>query len=297
MPRPSPAHLGALPTIAPGHEFLNRREVQAAGLHRDWIKGISSLSGFPAEAIVLSGGYEDDWDAGGTILYTGEGGNSEGKQIADQTLTGGNLALHRSFEQQTPIRVIRQIRPSRTRSSWYYQYAGLYAVASCSYERGRSGFMIWRFLLEQLSELASAAPNNADVQELPAVYQPAPRITTSINRLVRDTRLMQQVKRLYDFKCQVCLQRLANQVRPYAEAAHLQPLGAPHHGPDTLDNLLCLCPNHHVLLDMGAWSLDDQFNIQGLPGTLQLHSAHRLKVEWARYHRNNIYQDTGKKRR
>ena len=33
------------------------------------------------------------------------------------------------------------------------------------------------------------------------------------------------------------------------EAAHIRPLGAPHNGPDTLDNTLCLCPNHHVPFD------------------------------------------------
>jgi hypothetical protein len=36
------------------------------------------------------------------------------------------------------------------------------------------------------------------------------------------------------------------------EAAHIRPLGAPHNGPDTLDNTLCLCPNHHVLFDHGG---------------------------------------------
>jgi hypothetical protein len=33
------------------------------------------------------------------------------------------------------------------------------------------------------------------------------------------------------------------------EAAHIRPLGAPHNGPDTWDNTLCLCPNHHVPFD------------------------------------------------
>lgn len=37
-----------------------------------------------AAAIVMSGGYEDDYDIGTEILYTGEGGNdpSTGKQVA-----------------------------------------------------------------------------------------------------------------------------------------------------------------------------------------------------------------------
>lgn len=41
-------------------------------------------------------------------------------------------------------------------------------------------------------------------------------------------------------------------VAPYAEAAHIRALGSPHNGPDVIENVLCLCPNHHVLFDNGA---------------------------------------------
>lgn len=290
---PAPVRLGAIPGVLPGHEFFTRKEVKAAGLHRDWMKGISHLTGNPAEAIVLSGGYEDDFDAGGTILYTGEGGNQDKKQVADQTLTGGNLALDRSFRQQTPVRVIRKVHSKSLGD--YYQYAGLYRVTGCQYERGRSGFMIWRFWLEQIepseTPAAAVATGTATIAaESEAVYAPAPRRLTTSARLVRDTSVMRRVKDLYEYHCQVCGTQLTNGPKLYAEAAHVQPLGAPHHGPDTLNNLLCLCPNHHVLLDMGAWSLDDNFRLAGLAGQLTLHPAHGLRVEWAQYHRRHIFQ-------
>ncbi|RYU79700.1 YDG/SRA domain-containing protein [Hymenobacter persicinus] len=287
---PAPIVLGAIAGVLPGHEFRNRKEVKAAGLHRDWVKGISHLMGNPAEAIVLSGGYEDDFDAGGTILYTGEGGNQDKKQVADQTLMGGNLSLHLSFTNKTPVRVIRKIRSKSLGD--YYQYAGLYSVTSCEYQRGRSGFMIWRFLLEQIEseelQAATVTPEDA-VAERAALYTPVPRRITTAARLVRDTRVMRRVKDLYEYHCQVCGNQLANGRKLYAEAAHVQPLGSPHHGPDTLNNLLCLCPNHHVLLDMGAWSLEDNFSLAGLAGQLVLHPAHGLRPEWAQYHRRHIF--------
>ena len=46
-------------------------------------------------SIVLSGGYVDHEDLGDVIIYTGEGGRdpNTGRQIADQQLISGNLAL------------------------------------------------------------------------------------------------------------------------------------------------------------------------------------------------------------
>lgn len=57
------------------------------------------------------------------------------------------------------------------------------------------------------------------------------------------------VKRLYNDTCQVCGTRLVNAAGAYSEGAHIRPLGVPHNGPDTLDNILCLCPNCHALFD------------------------------------------------
>jgi len=38
----------------------------------------------------------------------------------------------------------------------------------------------------------------------------------------------------------------------YLEAHHLKPLGKRHNGPDMEKNLVCVCPNCHVLLDFNA---------------------------------------------
>lgn len=285
--RPVPVHIGPVAGIEPGHEFLRRSEVKDAGLHRDLYKGISNLKGYPAEAIVLSGGYEDDLDLGSVILYTGEGGNQEGRQVADQQLKGGNLALQISFEQQTPVRVIRKVQEGKTA---FYQYAGLYLVTRSSAQLGRSGHLIWQFRLEMLD--AEASPDSAEtlLQEPAVTYAPAPRQLALTSRVVRDTRLMRAVKELYDFSCQVCAARLPTPTGPYAEAAHIRGLGGPHHGPDKLDNLLCLCPNHHVTFDRGSWAVNDDGTLRGQPGRLTLAPAHEVNPLHLLYHRRRIYQ-------
>jgi predicted restriction endonuclease len=42
----------------------------------------------------------------------------------------------------------------------------------------------------------------------------------------------------------------------YAEAHHVRPLGRPYNGPDTIDNIICVCPNCHVLLDYKVIKLE-----------------------------------------
>jgi putative restriction endonuclease len=89
-------------------------------------------------------------------------------------------------------------------------------------------------LIEEFSDPALGAPQRRE---------------TNVLRIVRDTTKARRIKELYDYTCQMCDTRLEGLAGPYAEAAHIRPLGAPHDGPDTPDNILCLCPNHHVLFD------------------------------------------------
>jgi hypothetical protein len=41
----------------------------------------------------------------------------------------------------------------------------------------------------------------------------------------------------------------------------MRPVGSPHHGPASVDNVLCLCPNDHVLFDRGVIALDAAWNV------------------------------------
>jgi putative restriction endonuclease len=302
MAKSSPPHFGPVPGIAPGHEFANRLELWSAGVHRQTQAGISARQGEGAESIVLSGGYEDDEDLGTVIIYTGRGGRSTEttQQVADQTLTGANRELARNIVLGLPVRVTRKVTEA---GRSFYRYAGLYRIVRHWAEAGKSRHQVWRFRLEALAELpetpetTAAAGTQATLfaagsvaQEPITTYGPAPRRETTTLRLVRDTAVTRQVKALHDYRCQVCGVRLSSAAGPYAEAAHIRPLGAPHHGPDVLANVLCLCPNHHVLFDLGSFGIADNGQLLGLPGQLVQHKKHLIEPAFLAYHRAHFYE-------
>ena len=84
------------------------------------------------------------------------------------------------------------------------------------------------------------------------------RVRQETYRILRDTVLARVVKESHHYRCQICRQtfKLDNNIS-YAEAHHIMPLGTPHNGPDIRGNILCVCPNDHVLLDYGAIKLDE----------------------------------------
>lgn len=70
---------------------------------------------------------------------------------------------------------------------------------------------------------------------------------------VRDRRLAATVRLVYGHECMICGCKLqVGDGLYYSEAAHIKPLGAPHHGPDKSANIIVLCPNHHLQFDYGV---------------------------------------------
>jgi putative restriction endonuclease len=268
-------------------EIPDRQALNEAGVHRPTQAGISGSGVEGADSIVVSGGYEDDIDAGDEIVYTGHGGNDPqtGKQIADQALTRGNLALAKSRVEGLPVRVVRGAHPgSLFAPPRGYRYDGLYYVADYWCEKGRSGFLIWRFKLVRDSSVDISQPA---VPALPAGRDVPERRSTTTLRIVRNTAVASAVKALHDHRCQVCGVRLETPAGPYAEGAHIRPLGAPHGGPDTPGNILCLCPNHHPLFDLGAFTIADDLRLVGLEGSLRHVGGHALEVQYLAYQRDH----------
>ncbi len=87
----------------------------------------------------------------------------------------------------------------------------------------------------------------------------------------------------------MCGTTLQTTAGPYAEAAHIRPLGAPHHGPDVVENILCLCPNHHVMFDYGGFSVREDFSLAGILGMLRVHPQHVIGKAFLRYHFEHFY--------
>jgi hypothetical protein len=92
----------------------------------------------------------------------------------------------------------------------------------------------------------------------PAGNEISNRQQLTVTRIVRGTKVGERVKRLHDFTCQICGTRLVTPAGAYAETCHIKPLGRPHNGADVPENILCLCPNCHVLLnELAVWINDD----------------------------------------
>ncbi|MBB2943289.1 hypothetical protein FB565_003002 [Actinoplanes lutulentus] len=118
----------------------------------------------------------------------------------------------------------------------------------------------------------------------------APRIRTTVQRIVRSTEKARRVKDLHQYACQVCGLQIVTPAGRYAEAAHIRALGRPHNGPDAKANILCLCPNHHVMFDTGAIYIDDDGTVRDTDdhapvGVLHQVPEHRIDAVQLAYHR------------
>jgi putative restriction endonuclease len=286
---------GHIPGYPVGSRFENRAALAEARVHRHRQAGISGSATKGADSIVLSGGYEDDQDFGNLIIYTGYGGRdpATGRQVSDQPFSLWNRALAYSSLNGLPVRVIRgEGHESRYSPSAGYRYDGLYLVDDYWQDRGRTGFLVWRYRLiklpDQLDQESDQQSGIAGVE----VPSEAARRETTVLRIVRDTKQARRIKELYDYRCQICGIRLEALAGPYAEAAHIRPLGAPHNGPDTLDNTLCLCPNHHVLFDHCGITIDEDLSLVGVEGRLAVHPRHCINDNHLRYRREHYQANT-----
>jgi putative restriction endonuclease len=285
-------HFGHVEGEDAGRTYQDRREAFDKGVHRQLQAGISGTPAEGASSIVLNGGYPDDEDEGNLIIYTGHGGQKNRKQVEDQRLDdSGNAALVRSELDGLPVRVIRGYKgdPAHSPTSGY-RYDGLYRVVDHWPKTRPDGFLVWQFRLEKMPDdvgFTVADPTAAP----PGNHRPGRRSAT-VQRTVRTTAVAEWVKRRHEHTCQVCgLSLKTYSGDGYAEGAHIRPLGRPHSGPDVAENILCLCPNHHVLLDKGGITIDDDSTVrdraENTIATLRKVHGHDIDPRHLQYHRDN----------
>jgi putative restriction endonuclease len=245
---PAAPLFGPLSAVPIGAVFRDRAALREAGVHRPLQAGIDYGPGTAASSVVLSGVYPDD-DQGAVVIYTGQGGLEPGtsRAVADQPLSRGNVALCKNRNLGVPVRLIRKTKKG-------FRYDGLYVVERCFRRRLADSFIRWQYELHRL------VPENVLVVR--DANEPPDRVAQTVLRIVRDSAIARQIKDMYEYACQICDVTLVTSGGAYAEAAHIRPLGRPHHGRDALTNVLCLCPNDHVLFDFGA--------ITVLPETLSI---------------------------
>ena len=269
----SERRFGHIPGYPIGSHFVSRQALSRAGVHRPRIAGIcrqragrAPIRWFWLAAMKMGRDYEH------TIFYTGHGGRDPQtrEQIGHQVLIRGNLALAQNRLHGLPVRVIRGagFRSPYAPGSGY-RYDGLYTVDDYWRGVGRAGFFIWRFRLVKMDE---------DLQRQ--------------ERVVQERLHAQELKQLYHYRCQICRVQLRGTAGSYAEAVHIRPLEAPHNGPDTSENMLCLCPNCHILLSIGGVGIADDFTLIGRPGSLYVDFRHRINIEHVRYRRQHYPPDS-----
>ncbi|KAL7124178.1 hypothetical protein ABFS83_14G030600 [Erythranthe nasuta] len=160
--------VGDIPGISVGDVFFFRMELVVVGMHGhpqagiDYVPASQSSNGDPiATSIIVSGGYEDDEDAGDVIVYTGHGGQDKNnRQFTHQKLECGNLAMERSMNYGVEVRVIRGFKyEGSINNGKVYVYDGLYRIIETWFDVGRSGFGVFKFKLvriENQAEMGSA---------------------------------------------------------------------------------------------------------------------------------------------
>lgn len=285
------------------------------------------------DAIVLHGGYEDDEDHWDWIRYTGASASKD-KDSSKRLLRSqswsyeDNAALRLSYERGYPIRVIRGYKgDERYSPSDSYRYDGLYEITDvrtaeskrpapdgspiyiCQFDlrrlpdREQMQTSLERRVLDVLEELEDEAEEHGTEGEAqegalaePEGVERFPRSRSMrVRRLIRDTAAAKRIKELYEGECQMCGIRLVGpDGKPYSEGAHIRPLGRPHHGPDVEPNILCLCPNCHVRLDIGGVvvraedrSVIVRTELSGvnLLPKLTVKEGHRVHDDYFKYHR------------
>jgi hypothetical protein len=114
------------------------------------------------------------------------------------------------------------------------------------------------------------------------IDEPSNRQKSITYRIIRDTLLARRVKEMHNYSCQLCghFIALANGSR-YAEAHHIRPLGRPHDGPDRIENIMCLCPNHHAEMDLGFRKVSAS-DLRSVPG-------HAIDEQYIGYHNEIVY--------
>uniref|UniRef100_A0A8C1F954 E3 ubiquitin-protein ligase UHRF n=1 Tax=Cyprinus carpio carpio TaxID=630221 RepID=A0A8C1F954_CYPCA len=166
-------HYGPVPGVPVGTQWKFRVQVSESGVHRPHVAGIHGRSNDGAYSLVLAGGYEDDVDDGNEFTYTGSGGRDlsgnkrTAEQSCDQKLTNMNRALAlncnaavnekegaeaKDWKAGKPVRVVRSSK-GRKHSKFSPEdgnrYDGIYKVVKYWPEKGKSGFLVWRYLLKR----------------------------------------------------------------------------------------------------------------------------------------------------
>lgn len=107
------------------------------------------------------------------------------------------------------------------------------------------------------------------------------RVIREIEIILRKKNLVDKIKKLYYNTCQLCENQVViGENKYYSEVHHIIPLGKPHNGIDSLENMVCVCPNCHIKLDFKAIPLNEDILKQ---------NRHKISSKSLKYH-NSLFK-------
>ncbi len=158
---------------------------------------------------------------------------------------------------------------------------------------------IFEMIIEFLLKLGNEILKEVSVQDVVGDNEAAipGRVTVTTERKIRDSALVKAMKEEFNNKCQICGKSIAlSNGKLYSEGHHLKPLGSHHEGPDTRENIIILCPNHHVEFDYGSIAIDPNTNLiihidhnNKFHGKNLSYTRKDINKEFIKYHHKNIF--------
>lgn len=120
--------------------------------------------------------------------------------------------------------------------------------------------------------------------------------TINITTVERKQNVVQLLKNIYENTCQICDVKVEIGINDYmSEVHHIKPLGKKHNGPDIMENMIVVCPNHHTMLDRGAIALNltnkliKHVNPANQINGKRLLLRHVIAQKYVDYHNEYIY--------
>eukprot|EP00210_Caulerpa_lentillifera_P000801 g775.t1 len=181
---------GHVPGVRIGDKFQYKAQLKAIGLHRVPMSGIDYVgkntlgkdSPTLAISICVAGGYEDDADNGTEMMFTGQGGNDfhgNRRQIADQKLVRGNLAMLNNAKYGVPVRVIKK-------NADQYIYDGLWDVLKMIKTRGKENKIVYQYAMERCPGQESSCAQCVSFGEGTSHQHSSTKSVTPKNELCKD---------------------------------------------------------------------------------------------------------------
>lgn len=155
---------------------------------------------------------------------------------------------------------IKKVRNEAFSPSWQATVRNVVKSQSSDSENWREGREDYFYTVNGIgSSVWGLRGHGSSTQKAIDIAEPETpnRVPQETYRILRDTALARSIKDIHNYRCQLCNESIKFQDGSYyAEAHHIKPLGSPHNGPDIAENIICLCPNHHVQLDYGVLNIN-----------------------------------------